>query len=421
MPQTLAQKIIARAAGRTAVNPGEIVTCDVDLAMFHDSSGPRRVAPRLEALGAKVWDPSKVVVVTDHFVPAADVESANILKLTRDWVRDNDIGTFYDMQGICHIVLAENGHLTPGMFAAGGDSHSTTGGAFACYMAGYGATEMTGIMVTGDIWVKVPETIRVTWSGSFGIGVCAKDIMLFLCRELGMDNSFRVVEYDGETVAAMDISERMVLTNMAAELGAETGIIGADHTTIAALAAAGVTVPGDALDWRSDADATYAATHSFDAAALTPMIAAPHNPANTRPVTDYDDIAMDQCYIGACTGAKYADLKMAAAVLKGRHVSPATRLLIAPASTLATQRAAADGTLAILTASGAIMMPTGCGACPGMGAGVLGDGETCISSTNRNFQGRMGAASAQVYLASPYSVAAAAITGRIADPRQFLT
>ena len=420
MPQTLAQKIIARAAGRATVATGEIVTCGVDLAMFHDSSGPRRVAPRLDALGAKVWDPAKVVVVTDHFVPATDVTSANILKLTRDWVRDNRIGTFYDMQGICHVVIAEHGHLTPGMFAAGGDSHSTTGGAFACYMAGYGATEMTGIMVTGEIWVKVPETIRVTWSGRFGTGVCAKDVMLFLCRELGMDNSFRVVEYDGDTVAAMDISERMVLTNMAAELGAETGIIAADATTLAALTAAGVTPAADALDWRGDPDATYCTHHDFDAAALTPMVAAPHNPANTRPAEDYTDVAVDQCYIGACTGAKYSDLKMAATVLEGRQVAASTRLLVAPASTLATQRAAADGTLAALTDAGAIIMPTGCGACPGMGAGVLADGETCISSTNRNFQGRMGAASAQVYLASPYSVAAAAITGRVCDPREFL-
>ncbi len=421
MPQTLAQKIIARAAGRKTVESGEIVTCAVDLAMFHDSSGPRRVAPRLEALGAGVWDPSKVVVVTDHFVPAADVESANILKLTRDWVRDNRIGTFYDMEGICHIVLAENGHLTPGLFAAGGDSHSTTAGAFACYMAGYGATEMTGIMVTGEIWVKVPETIRIAWSGEFCTGVCAKDVMLFLCAELGMDNSFRVVEYDGSTVAAMDMSERMVLTNMAAELGAETGIIGADRTTVAAIEATGADVPDDALDWRSDEGAPYCAAHAFEASDLVPMIAAPHAPANTRAVDSFARVSVDQCYIGACTGAKYSDLKMAAAVLKGRRVAATTRVLVAPASTQATRRAAADGTLAVLTEAGAIMMPTGCGACPGMGAGVLGDGETCISSTNRNFQGRMGSASAKIYLASPYSVAAAAVAGHICDPRDFLT
>ncbi len=426
MGQTLVEKIInAKAIGRSSVGnpakPGEIVTCTVDLAMFHDSSGPRRVAPRLEALGAKVWDPTRVVVVTDHFVPAVDIAAANILKLTRDWVRDNKIAHFYDMEGICHVVLAENGHLTPGLFAAGGDSHSTTGGAFGCYMAGYGATEMTGIMVTGEIWVKVPETIRVTWSGKFGTGVAAKDIMLHLCAELGMDNSFKVVEYDGDTVTDMDMSERMVLTNMAAELGAETGIIAADATTVAAIKTAGGTPPEDALEWRSDTDATYVAEHKFDAAVLGPMVAAPHAPANTKPVGAFEDIAVDQCYIGACTGAKYGDLKMAAEVLDGRSVAKSTRLLVAPASTKATAQAAADGTLAILTKAGAIMMPTGCGACPGMGAGILAENEVCISSTNRNFQGRMGPASSEVYLASPYSVAAAAVTGRITDPRTFLT
>ncbi|MCZ6604974.1 MAG: 3-isopropylmalate dehydratase large subunit [Alphaproteobacteria bacterium] len=421
MGQTLVEKVIARAAGRDTVRPGEIVTCTVDLAMFHDSSGPRRVAPRLEALGAKVWDPSRVVVVTDHFVPAVDVESANILKLTREWVRDNGIAHFYDMEGICHIVLAENGHLTPGLFAVGGDSHSTNGGAFACYMAGYGATEMTGVMVTGEIWVKVPETIRVNWSGAFGTGVAAKDVMLHLCAELGMDNNFKIVEYGGDTVAAMDMNERMVLTNMAAELGAESGIIGADKTTVGAIEAAGGKVPEDALDWVSDDDASYSAEYAFDAAALDPMVAAPHTPANSQPVGAYGKIAIDQCYIGACVGAKYTDLKMAAAVLRGRKVAETTRLLIAPASTRATKQAAADGTLAVLTEAGAILMPTGCGACPGMGAGILADGETCISSTNRNFRGRMGSASAEIYLGSPYSVAAAAVTGCITDPREFLS
>ena len=421
MGHTLVEKIIARAAGRTEVRPGEIVTAKVDLAMFHDSSGPRRIAPRLEALGAKVWDPSKVVVVTDHFVPAIDVASAEVLKLTRDWVRDNDIVHFYDMQGICHVVLAEYGHLRPGIFAAGGDSHSTTGGAFGCYMAGYGATEMTGVMVTGEIWAMVPETILVNWSGTFGPGVAAKDIMLHLCATLGMDNAFKAVEFAGETVEAMNMSERMVLTNMAAELGAETGIVAVDATTVAAIEAAGGSVDDDALQWRSDADADYFASHAFDAGALEPMIAAPHAPANTKPVGAYDDVAVDQCYIGACTGAKLSDLQMAASVLKGRKVAASTRLLVAPASTKATQAAAADGTLEILTQAGAIMMPTGCGACPGMGAGILAGGEVCISSTNRNFKGRMGAATSQVYLASPYSVAAAAVTGCITDPRAFLT
>ncbi|MEQ9328984.1 MAG: 3-isopropylmalate dehydratase large subunit [Rhodospirillales bacterium] len=420
MPMTLAEKILARASGRESVRPGEIVTCQVDLAMCHDSSGPRRYGPRLAEIGAKVWDPSKVVVVSDHFVPAVDPESAQILKLTRDWVKDNGIEHFYDMQGICHIKLAEGGHLKPGMFVCGGDSHSTNGGAFGCYMAGYGATEMTGVMATGEIWVKVPETIRVEISGEFGPAIAAKDIMLHLCGTLGMDNHFRVVQYAGPTVAAMGMPERMVLTNMAAELGAETGIIEGDATTLDWLRAAGADIPADALRWQGDADASYLARHDLDIGVLAPQVAAPHSPANAGDVGRHAGQAVDQCYIGACTGAKISDLHMVAKVLKGRKVSKQTRLLVAPSTVETTRLAAADGTLETITEAGAIMLPSGCGACAGLGAGILAAGETCISSTNRNFRGRMGSADSDVFLASPYTVAASAIAGAITDPREFV-
>lgn len=420
MGQTLAQKIIARAAGCATVAPGEIVTCRVDLAMFHDSSGPRRVAPRLADLGAKVWDPAKVVVVSDHFVPATDAESARILQLTRDWVRENDVPHFYDMRGICHVVLPEHGHLKPGMFVAGGDSHSTTGGAFGCYMAGFGATEMTGVMVTGEIWVSVPETILVGWHGRLSDGVVAKDMMLHLAATLGMSNSFKAVEYAGETVSAMAMDERMVLTNMAAELGAETGIIAPDQTVVAAIRSAGADVDDDALAWRGDPDASYAAVHDFDASVLAPQVAAPHSPANSAPVESHEGTSIDQCYVGACVGAKMSDLEMVARVLRGRRVAADTRLLVAPASARITARAAADGTLATIAEAGGILLPSGCGACAGLGAGLLAADETCISTTNRNFKGRMGSPEARVYLASPYTVAASAVAGRIVDPRPFL-
>lgn len=422
MGHTLVEKIIARAAHRPEVSPGEIVTCTVDLAMFHDSSGPRRVAPRLKALGAKVWDPSKVVVVSDHYVPAVDPESAAILKLTREWARDEKVGAFYDMQGICHIMLGEGGHLAPGMFCVGGDSHSTTGGAYGCYMAGFGATEMTGVMVTGEIWTRVPETIRVHGTGRFGAGVSAKDLMLHLCRTLGMENNFKVVEYAGPAVEALPMPERLVLSNMAAELGAETGLVPPDAITIAAMRAAGRTVDeAEALSWRSDPDARFERTVEFDASTLSPQVARPHTPANSGPVAEAEERHIDQAYIGACVGAKLEDLHMAAQVLKGRKVASGTRLLIAPASTRTTARAAADGTLTILTEAGAILLPTGCGACAGYGAGVLAEGEVCISTTNRNFKGRMGHKEAEVYLGSPYTVAASAIAGRIVDPRPFLS
>lgn len=420
MPQTLVQKIVARAAGIEEARCGEIVTCAVDLALLLDSGGPRRIWPRLKELGVGVWDPDKIVLMTDHFVPAVDAQSAAILKLTREFAAHFGIRRFFDMEGIGHIVLAEQGLLQPGMFAVGGDSHSTNGGAFGCYMAGFGAIEMTGVVVTGEIWMQVPETIRVNWNGSFQTGVVAKDIALHLCRELGMDNAFRAVEFGGETVAAMSMSERMVLTNMAAELGAETGLIEPDEVTLAALRAAGTEPAEDAMSWRPDADAVYLAEREFTAGTLVPQVAAPHRPSNSGPADDYCDVRVDQAYIGACVGAKYSDLQMVAEVLKGRKVSKATRLLVAPSSKQVMAAAAADGTLATIIEAGATLLPTGCGACAALGAGILAEHEVCISSTNRNFQGRMGANSAEVYLGSPYTVAASAVLGRIADPRELL-
>ena len=422
MASTLVEKIIARASGLSSVAPGDIVTCKVDLAMFHDSSGPRRVGPRMRELGASVWDPSKVVVVTDHYTPAVDLESAAIQKLTREWAKENKVGAFYDQQGICHIVLAEGGHLKPGMFCAGGDSHSTTGGAFGCYMAGFGAIEMTGVMVTGDIWTRVPETVRVDWTGRLPEGVVAKDMMLLLCGALGVQNAFKVVEYGGEAVEALPMQERLVLTNMAAELGAETGLIAPDAVTLAAIRQAGGEVDDEAVRiWRSDPDAAFEAVHQFDASALEPQVALPNSPANAGPVAAAEARRIDQAYIGACVGAKLQDLHMAARVLDGRKVAAGVRLMIAPASAATMRKAAADGTLATLTEAGAILLPTGCGACAGYGAGVLADGEVCISSTNRNFKGRMGHMTSEVYLASPYTVAASAIEGRVCDPRPYLT
>ncbi len=417
---TLAEKILSRASGQAQLRPGEIVTCRVDLAMMHDSGGPRRVAARLASLGAKVWDPARVVLVADHFVPAVDIESAEILALTRRFARDEGLPHFYDHDGICHVVLQENGHLRPGQFAVGGDSHSTSGGAFGAFMVGIGATEMTGVLATGEIWIKVPKTVRIVWDGRLGPGVSAKDMMLFLCAQLGMNNNYICFEYAGEAVSALAMPERLVLCNMTAELGGKTGLVEPDLTTLAALEAAGVTPDPDALSWTSDADAAYAAVHHFDAASLAPQVAAPHSPANSAPVAEHLDTPFDVAYIGACTGAKLTDLHMAAQALNGRKVAKGLRLLIAPASARTTAAAAADGSLAILTEAGAKILPTGCGACAGMGAGVLAAGEVCLASTARNFKGRMGSPESSVYLGSPYTVAASAVRGRISDPREFL-
>ena len=423
MGMTLGEKIIARAAGRDAVTPGEIVTCRVDLAMMHDSGGPRRIKPMLDRLGVGLWDADKVVLVTDHFVPTFDADSATIVDIARKFAREQDIKAFYDMEGICHVVLPENGHLKPGMFVVGGDSHSPTGGAFGCFMIGVGATEIAGVAATGEIWVRVPATIRIDLAGRLGRGVSAKDVMLYLCRHVGMKAAnYRLVEFTGDAVAAMAMAERMTLTNMATEIGAKTAIVAPDATTVAALAAAGVEA-ADALSWRGDDDAAYESVRGIDAAALAPQVAAPDSPANSADVGEHEGVRFDQAYIGACTGAKLEDLRMAAEVLAGRTVASGVRLMVAPASVRVAKAAGEDGTLAALSDAGATVMPIGCGACAGYGAGaaaMLDEDEICISTTARNYRGRMGARSAAIYLGSPYTVAASAVAGRICDPREFL-
>ena len=419
-PATLAEKILARASGARHVEPGEVVVCRADLALLLDSGGPRRIWPRLQELGVGVWDPERIVLVSDHFTPAVDAESAAILKLTREFAREFGISRFFDMRGIGHVVLSEQGFLQPGMFACGGDSHSSNGGAWGCFMAGFGAIEMTGIVITGEIWLPVPETLRVDWDGEFTDGVVAKDVMLALCRQLGMNNAQRVIEYGGSAVRGMSMAGRMVLTNMAAELGADTALVEPDETTLTALRAAGVEPAADALNWHSDPGARYARRIGHDAAALAPQVAAPHSPANSAAVAEFRGTRIDQAYIGACVGARLEDLRMVARVLRGRRVAPGVRLLVAPASARIMTEAAAEGLVEVLGEAGAIWLPTGCGACAALGAGILAEGEVCISSTNRNFQGRMGATSSRVYLASPYTVAAAAVAGHIVDPRELL-
>ena len=416
---TLAEKIIARAAGRAHVTPGEIVTCAVDLAMIHDSGGPRRVKPILDRLGVGVWDPRKVVLITDHYVPATDDESRRIQDVTRAFASDQRITNFYDQQGICHVVLPERGHLRPGMFVVGGDSHSPTGGAFGAYMFGVGATEMAGVLATGEIWIKVPETIRLEWKGRLGSGVSAKDMMLFLCGRLGMDGGrYQAVEYCGEAVQALTMQERMTLSNMAAELGAQAGLIEPDDTTADYLRMVGAQIPDTAL--RGDPLANPAEHHVFDASDLEPQVAAPHSPANAASVTQHAGTPIDVVYIGACTGAKLADLRMAASVLRGRRASASIKLVVAPASLRDQEIARADGTLQILLDAGADLLANSCGICAGYGDNRFGEDVVAISSTARNFKGRMGAASSKVYLASPFTAAASAIEGRIADPRHYL-
>ncbi len=417
--QTLAQKLIARACHRDAVAVGEIVTCDVDLAMFHDSSGPRRLKPMLDKLGARIWDKSKVVLVMDHYVPEEDDDSRRILKIARDWAREQQLPHVYDSIGICHVVLPQKGHLRPGMFCVGGDSHSPTGGAFGAYMFGIGSTEMLGVVVTGKIWIKTPQTIAMHWSGRLAEGVTAKDMMLHMTGLYGSNGAnYSAIEYTGTAVAALSMQERMTLSNMSAELGAQAGLIAPDETTREYLHSMGVEVDTDMDYWRTDDDAD-CEIRRFDASALSPMVAAPHSPANVHPVEDLRGTPVQIAYIGACTGAKLDDLRAAAEVLKGRRIDPGVRLMVAPATLRDQQDAQQEGIMDTLVNAGAQVFATSCGACSGYGNALAG-ASNVISSTARNFKGRMGSADTNVYLASPYTVAASAVLGHIADPRDIL-
>ena len=421
LPQTLAQKLIAHAAGRSHVAVGEVVTCNVDLAMFHDSSGPRRLKPMLDELGADIWDKNKVVLVLDHYVPAQDADAQKIIQITRDTAKLWQLPNVIDSEGICHVVLPERGHLKPGMFCVGGDSHSPTGGAFGCYMFGIGATEMLGVCVTGQIWVQVPRTLRMHWSGRLQAGVSAKDMMLHMIGRFGMNGGqYQAVEFAGSAVQALSMAERMTLSNMSAEMGAQVGLIAADATTLNHLRSIGVS-PAQlegAAQWFTDDDAEFE-QHLFDASRLSPQVAAPHSPANTRDVAEFADVVPSIAYIGACTGAKLEDLRAAALVLKGQRVAAGVQLMVAPASAREQAQAQQEGVMQILQDAGATVLPNSCGACAGYGA-TFPEGATVISSTARNFKGRMGPASVNVYLASPYTVAASALRGRISDAREVL-
>ena len=416
---TLAQKIIANACNKVSVEPGEIVVCKVDLAMIHDSGGPRRVKPILEKLNRKVWDKEKVVVVTDHYVPIESEETRAIQELTQNWVLDQDIKSFYDQQGICHVVVPEKGHLKPGMFCVGGDSHSPTGGAFGAYMFGVGATEMAGVLATGEIWLKVPETIFIRWKGKLDNLVTAKDMMLATCRQIGMGGGqYQAIQYIGEAIYNLSIQERMTMSNMAAELGAQTGLIAPDKKTVDYIERSDGQVPKNWMEFCIDTPTSNATVFEFDASSLSPQIAAPHSPENAENAEEFSNTVFDIAYIGACTGAKYVDLAAAASVLKGRRIASSVSLKVAPASLQDEKKALNDGTLKILQDAGAEFLPNSCGICAGYGKDRLTEGQVCLSSTARNFQGRMGASSSRVYLASPYTVAASAVVGKMIDPRE---
>ena len=419
MGKTLSEKIIARAAGRESVKPDDIVTVAVDVAMIHDSGGPRRYWKTMQDMGVGVWDVDKLVVIADHYVPAKDVASAQILQVTRDFVEFYGIPRFHEAQGIAHTLMIEKGYVRPGMLYIGGDSQSLTGGAVGSFTVGMGSTDMLGVVTTGTTWLRVPHTIKVEIDGALGHGVSAKDLILRMIGDHSMSGGlYKTLEFHGSGIAAMSLEERSVLSNMCAEIGAKAGIVPADDVTRAYLAERGIV--SDEEYPASDPDAFFIDTWSYSGPDLVPVVARPHRHDDVVAITDAGAPTIGRAYIGACTGAKYEDLVMAAEVLRGRTVASNVLLQVAPASRAALQKAIETGVATVLMEAGAHILPTGCGACPGIGTGILGPGEVCISTTSRNARGRMGSPDSEVYLGSPYSVAAAAVAGKIIDPRDLL-
>ncbi|MCC8194097.1 MAG: 3-isopropylmalate dehydratase large subunit [Deltaproteobacteria bacterium] len=421
MGMTISEKIIARASSQPGVKAGDIVWANVDVAMMDDILGPRvEIADRMLELDARIWDPDKVVIIADHYTPPANAKQAAIVKFTREWAERYGVNNYYEFIGPCHQIMVEHGHVLPGAVVMGTDSHTCMGGALGAFASGIGSTEMVGILVTGQIWLRVPETIRVVWSGPLGRGVMAKDVSLATIGEIGHAGAtYKAVEYVGDTIDGMCMDERFCISNMAVEMGAKVGLMNTDATSRAFLESRGMGSGFAAL--ASDDDAAFWRTLEFDATTLTPRVSCPHEVDNVAAVTDLPKgIRVDQAYIGSCTGGRYTDLAMAANILKGRKVKKGRRLLVSPASKYTWEQASKDGILQTLSEAGAVILAPTCGVCVGLHSGVLADGEVCISSSNRNFLGRLGSKNAQAYLGSPLTCAAAAVAGELIDPRELL-
>ena len=420
MGKTMSEKILALGAGVPETQAGDILWVNIDKAMLDDILGPRvEIADHMKEIKDEIWDPSKVVVISDHYTPPASINQAEIVKFTRDWSKKYGVDNYYEFVGPCHQIMVEKGHVLPGAVVLGTDSHTCMGGAMGAFATGVGSTEMLGVLITGKTWLRVPETIRVIWNGSLKPGVMAKDISLKTIGAIGHAGAtYKTVEYQGNTISELSMDERLAITNMAVEMGAKAGLMKPDEKVAEYLAQHGVTAPYTMVE--SDPDAVYCQTLQFDAANLSPMVSCPHEVDNVAEIEQLADVKIDQAYIGSCTGGRYNDLAAAAQILKGHKVKAGTRLLVSPASQDIWMQASRDGILATLAEAGAVVMAPTCGVCVGLHSGLLADGEVCISSTNRNFIGRMGSKKAQIYLSSPMAVAASAIAGKIADPRKYL-
>ncbi|MDH7600052.1 MAG: 3-isopropylmalate dehydratase large subunit [Sedimentisphaerales bacterium] len=418
--QTITEKILARASGNSKVSPGQLIEARIDIVMGHDVTLPPAIA-MLERHGLdRVFDPERIVITPDHFQPAKDIASAALHKRLDQWARRHKIRYYYPIgrAGVCHALLPEQGHIRPGEVIVGGDSHTCTYGALAAFATGIGSTELAAVIATGRLWFKVPASMKIELVGHLPEGVYSKDVILEVIRQIGTDGArYMAMEFTGPALAQMSMEARMTITNMAIEAGAKSGIIGFDEVTRAYLQGR-LKGRQDYVVFESDPDAQYASHITVDCSKLEPMVALPHLPSNGRPISACAGLQIDQAYIGSCTNGRIEDLRIAAGILKGHQVS--IRTLIVPATPAVWKQAADEGLLDVFYDAGCVIAAPTCGACLGGFMGVLAEGERCVSTTNRNFVGRMGHPTSEVYLASPATAAASAIEGRLADPRRYL-
>jgi len=413
----IAEKILARASGKDEVRAGEIVEAKIDMAMAHDLTGPLTVKSFREIGVKRVWDNRRIVIVFDHLVPASSVRAAELQKIMRDFAGEQGIRSFYDAGrgGVCHQVMPERGHVRPGELIVGADSHTCTYGALGAFATGIGATDMAAVFATGSLWFRVPGTIRVSVTGALPRYVTPKDLILSVTGVIRADGAnYKALEFTGPTVGDISVDGRLTMCNMAVEMGAKTGIVPPDGKTLDYVKER-TDEPFKPL--KSDPDAEYEETVEIDVAKLEPQVACPPNVDNVKPVSEVGRVRIDQAFLGSCTNGRLEDLRVAAEILKGRRVESGVRLIVAPASQDIFLQAAREGLLETFVEAGALVCNPNCGPCLGGHMGLLAPGEVCVSSSNRNFVGRMGSPEAHVYLASPATVAASAVAGRLTDPR----
>ncbi len=413
---TMAEKILAKASGNKESEAGEIIMANIDVAMTHDLTGPLSVES-FEKIGLKeVWDPEKIVIIFDHQVPADSIDAANNHMIMRKFVKEQGIDNFYDVrEGVCHQVLPEKGHVVPGEVVVGTDSHTCTHGALGAFATGIGSTDMAMVFATGKLWFKVPETIKFEITGKLQENVFAKDVVLDIIGKIGADGAtYKACEFGGETTRNMSISDRMVLCNMAIEMGGKTGLVEPDQKAINYLKGRS-TKPYEIM--KTDSDAKSLETMYVDVNELEPQIACPHNVDNVKPVSEVEGTHLDQVFLGSCTNGRLSDLRTAAKIMKGKEVSKDIRMLVIPASREVYTKAMEEGLLRTFIDSGALVCNPCCGPCLGGHIGLVGPGEVSLSTSNRNFKGRQGSPDAEVYLSSAAVAAASAITGKITDPR----